>query len=76
PASEVASSGAPLRTAKSGAQAGVGTEILPLRYIGAPEMERILKSASPQASVLRTDTARNLLMVSGTKAEIASMNEL
>ena len=76
PAADAATTGAPLRNRKSGPQVGVATEIVPLRYVAAPEMERILKSAAPQASILRVDTARNLLMISGTKAELASMSDM
>ncbi|MFX6815227.1 hypothetical protein ABTH42_18770, partial [Acinetobacter baumannii] len=40
------------------------------------EMERILKSAAPQAGILRIDSSRNLLVISGTRAEISSMTEM
>ncbi len=78
PSSEAASGGTPLRPpgSRSRQQIGVATELVPLRYVSAPEMERILKSAAPQAGILRVDAARNLLMLSGTKAELASMTEL
>lgn len=78
PANEAAAGGAPLRApgARGRQQIGVTTELVPLRYVSAAEMERILRSASPQASILRVDAARNLLMISGTKAELASMTEL
>lgn len=77
PASEAAASGAPMRVRRPGQQsAGVATDVVALRYVAAAEMERILKSAAPQASVLRVDSSRNLLMVSGTRAELASMNEM
>jgi general secretion pathway protein D len=77
PSTQAVASGAPLRTRKSGQPSvGVATDLVPLRYVGAAEMERILKSASPQASILRVDTARNLLMISGTRAELTSMSEL
>lgn len=77
PSSDAAATGAPLRVRKPGQQsAGVATDVIPLRYVAAAEMERILKSAAPQASVLRVDNARNLLMVSGTRAELASLSEM
>lgn len=78
PANEAVSNGAPLQ--RSGArgrqQIGVGTELVPLRYVSSIEMERILRSAAPQASILRVDAARNLLVMSGTRAELAAMSEL
>ena len=77
PSSDATAAGAPLRPRKGGRQGtGIATEIVPLRYVAAAEMERILKSAAPQAGILRVDTARNLLMLSGTRAELASMGEM
>lgn len=80
PASDAAAGGAPLRVSKSGngrrVVAGLGTDIAPLRFVSAVEMERILKSAAPQAGVLRVDSARNLLVLSGSSSELASMREM
>ena len=49
---------------------GVSSQIVPLQYVAAAEMERILKAIAPNANLLRTDTARNLLIVSGTRADL------
>ena len=78
PSAEAATGGgAPLRIRKGGKQgAGVATDLVPLKYVAAPEMERILRSAAPQAGVLRVDTSRNLLILSGTQSELNSMHEL
>ena len=38
--------------------------------------ESVLKSSAPQAGILRVDSSRNLIVVSGTRAELASMIEL
>ena len=78
PAAEAAAGGAPLRPARQGRPqvGGVATDIAPLKYVAATEMERILKSAAPAAGVLRVDSARNLLVISGTQSELASMREL
>ncbi|MBY0226284.1 MAG: type II secretion system secretin GspD [Hyphomicrobium sp.] len=54
---------------------GVGTEVVPLKYVAAAEMERILKSVSPKSIVARADSARNLLILTGTRAELQSMTE-
>lgn len=54
---------------------GVGTEVVPLRYVAAAEMERILKSVAPNGNVARADSARNLLILTGSRAELASMTE-
>jgi general secretion pathway protein D len=78
PAAEAAAGGAPLRPQRQGRPqvGGMATDIAPLKYVAAAEMERILKSAAPGAGVLRVDTARNLLLLSGTQSELASMREL
>ncbi len=55
---------------------GLNTEIMPLKYVSAPEMERILKSVSPQSTICHVDTARNLLLVTGSRAELQSMSEI
>ena len=49
---------------------GVTTRIVPLQYVAAAEMERILKAITPNANLLRTDTARNLLVVAGTRTDL------
>jgi general secretion pathway protein D len=75
PADAVA--GAPQRWAASRndmPKAGAATTAVPLRYVSAEEMERILKAVAPQTKILRVDSARNLLLVSGTANELASVN--
>ena len=63
---------APLRMRGSNARrvAGVGSLVVPLQYVSATEMERILKSVAPQVNILRTDTTRNLVIVSGTRSDL------
>ena len=56
-------------------RAGLATEVVTLRYVAAAEMERILKSVAPQIAIARVDSARNLLMLSGSPSELASMRE-
>ena len=55
---------------------GVNTQVVPLRYVAAVEMERIIKSMAPQATVLRTDPARNLLVVAGTRGDLDSIMDV
>ena len=78
PTGDATAAGAPLRPRRTGNRqvAGVTTDIVPLRYVAPAEMERVLKSAAPQAGVLRVDSARNLIMISGTSSELASMRDL
>ena len=54
---------------------GLSTEIVPLKYVSASEMERILKSVAPQSVIRHVDTARNLLVISGSRAELQSMTD-
>ncbi|HLY59106.1 MAG TPA: type II secretion system secretin GspD [Stellaceae bacterium] len=54
---------------RPGGQAGFGVEIVPLQYVGAGEMQRMLEPLSPAGAVLRADTARNLLVIAGTSEE-------
>ncbi len=77
PAETVAASGAPMRWSgpKNGEQAGTSTESVPLRYVSAPDMERVLKSVAPQITIVRVDSARNMLLVSGSSTELASVRE-
>lgn len=74
PAAEANNSLLPVRRSAGGA--GVSSTIVPLRYVAAAEMERILRSAAPQSSILRVDGARNILMISGTPSEQASLRDL
>ncbi len=78
PTGDAAAGGAPLRPRRTGNRqvVGVTTDIVPLRYVAPAEMERVLKSAAPQAGVLRVDSARNLIMISGTASELSSMRDL
>ena len=46
---------------------------MPLRYVSAAEMERVLKSMAPLSTISRVDTARNLLVLTGTGSELTSM---
>jgi len=52
---------------------GVSAQVVALRYVAAAEMERIVKSMAPQATILRTDPARNLLVVAGTRGDLDSI---
>jgi general secretion pathway protein D len=70
--------GAPISTARSKAklQAGVSVNVVPLSYVAAAEMEQVLKSVARENAILRVDSARNLLMLTGTTAEMSAMLEV
>jgi general secretion pathway protein D len=57
---------------------GFGVTVLPVKHIGAKEMERVLlpfaKPSTPPA--IRVDELRNLLFLSGTEKEVATLLEI
>ncbi|MBO8085879.1 MAG: type II secretion system secretin GspD [Marichromatium sp.] len=53
--------------------AGYSVQVIPLRYIGAAEMGRILEPLAPEGSILRVDTQRNLVVLAGTGPEMANL---
>jgi general secretion pathway protein D len=56
-------------------QPGFGVEIVPLRFIAAAEMKKILDPLAPAGGVLTVDLPRNFIFVAGTGQERASMLE-
>jgi general secretion pathway protein D len=57
-------------TPKMGLQPGYGVQIVPLQYISAREMAKILEPLVPEGSILRVDETRNLLMLAGGENEM------
>ncbi len=54
---------------------GYGVIIVPLRYISAVQMEKLLEPFVTTKTILRVDVERNLLVVAGTSAELAALTE-
>ena len=54
---------------------GYAVRIIPLQYIAALEMEKILQPFLAQGSELRVDKKRNLVIVSGSAQELATVQE-
>lgn len=52
---------------------GYGIEVVPLRYVSAREMSKILDSFTPKGSVLQSDDTHNHLILSGTGQERSAM---
>ncbi len=52
---------------------GYSIQVIPLQYISADEMSRILQPLAPEGSVVRVDTLRNLLLVAGTSPEMGNL---
>ena len=62
-----------LGSSQSALPAGFGIQVIPLQYIGAEEMSKILEPLVPQGSVVRADTLRNLLVVAGSGPEMGNI---
>ncbi len=54
---------------------GFGIQIVPLKFISAVEMQKILESIAPKGSVLRVDEARNLLILGATRRDLGTLLE-
>lgn len=54
---------------------GYSVRIVPLRYVSAVEMQKILAPFIPESGILQVDTTRNLLMLAGTPRELATLQE-
>ena len=54
-----------------GKLSGYSIQIVPLEYVGAREMAKIIEPIAPEGAVLRVDETRNLLMVGGLQNELA-----
>ncbi len=52
---------------------GFSVQIVPLQYIGAEEMSRILEPLIPEGSILRVDTLRNLLIIAATSPQMGNV---
>lgn len=51
-------------------QPGYSVQVLPLQYIAAREMSKILEPLLPEGSIIRVDETRNLLMLAGAEGEM------
>ncbi|MCU7810659.1 MAG: type II secretion system secretin GspD [Candidatus Thiodiazotropha sp. (ex Notomyrtea botanica)] len=54
-------------------KAGQGVQIVPLKYISAKEMKKILESFSTSGEQIRVDNGRNLLILSGSYQKIRNL---
>ena len=52
---------------------GYSVQVVPLRYIGAEEMNNILTPLAPEGSVIRVDNLRNLIVIAGTSPEMSNL---
>jgi len=54
---------------------GFSVQIVPLRYVGAREMLRIIEPFAKDAAAVRPDDLRNLLILAGTERELRHLLE-
>jgi general secretion pathway protein D len=55
--------------------AGFSVQIVPLKYVGAAEMAKLLEPFAKDAQAIRPDITRNLLILSGTELELRHLRE-
>jgi general secretion pathway protein D len=55
---------------------GFGIQVVPLRYISAPEAQRLLEPFAPPGGTIQIDPSRNLLLLAGAPPELQTLNEL
>ncbi len=56
-----------------GLEPGYGVSIVPMKYVSAQEMQRLLEPLAPAQGMLHTDSVRNVLIIQGTEQERATM---
>ena len=58
-----------LDTTEAQAEAGYGVSVVPLRYVSAATLIKLLDSFATKPGTVRADTSRNLLLIQGSGAE-------
>jgi general secretion pathway protein D len=61
--------------ASAGEGEGYGVQIVPLYYVGAAQMANTLRPLARKGSILHIDETRNVLVLGGTRYELASLLE-
>jgi general secretion pathway protein D len=57
-------------------QAGFAIQIVSLQFTSPAEMEKLLQPFAPPGGVMKTDEARNLIILAGTSQELTTMLDL
>jgi general secretion pathway protein D len=74
PGNEAVASGR-LDIATAGPQAGYGISVVPVRFVAAPTLIKLLENFATKPGAVRVDTARNMLVIQGTGPERRSAVE-
>lgn len=70
-----ASGAVSLAGGKNGQPSGYGIEVVPIQYISAGEMEKLIAPLAPAQGLVHADVARNLLIIEGTQEERETLLE-
>ncbi|TWI05050.1 general secretion pathway protein D [Luteimonas cucumeris] len=54
------------------ARGGYQVQVVPLRYVSATEMEKLLKPYARPNAIVNVESSRNLITLAGTRAELAN----
>jgi general secretion pathway protein D len=55
---------------------GFGVQIVPLRFVSAPEMAHLLEPFTPPGGAVDADPTRNLLLLAGSDDQLATLRDL
>ncbi|QSA96702.1 type II secretion system secretin GspD [Methylococcus sp. EFPC2] len=72
-AGTVGAAGARLGLGGRDLPAGYQLRVVPLRYVGVQEMQKVVEPLMPPKSIIRADEVRNLLLLAGTSDELESV---
>jgi general secretion pathway protein D len=67
--------GAKLGAPGQGLPPGYQLRVVPLRYVGVQEMQKVLEPLMPPKAVVRADETRNMLMLAGSQEELEAVLE-
>jgi len=70
PADQALTSGVVPRIGSPALARGFETRVVPLRFVSATEMEKILKPYARQGAIVSTDGSRNMITIAGTRSEL------
>jgi len=60
---------------KGGVDVGYGIDIVPVHYVGAAEMQKLLEPLAPAQGIIHADTTRNVLLIEGTAEERQTLRD-
>ena len=75
PADRATLTGAPIETGplKERATPGAQVQVVPLHFVSAADVAEVLRPIAAKGAIVKIDSARNLLVLSGTRNELATL---